>query len=97
MKSKSTWDYIRSQNHILPSPLANKLGVPVFRTVLANIMIHMRRYKNCRPQNDYENELIKNGIVVIPDFLPTEDFEKLKDEFEKTISRSEKVKIVNKN
>ena len=96
MKLKSTWDYIRSQNHIIPSPLANKLGIPVFRTVLANILINLRRFKNCRPQDNYENELIKNGIVVIPDFLPTEDFSKLKDEFEKTLSTSKKVKIVNK-
>lgn len=93
---KSTWDYIVSQNHIVPSPLANKLGVPVFRTLVADILIKLRRFKNCRPKNDFENQLIKNGIVVIPNFLPDEDFKELKSDFDKNISSSEKVKITRK-
>lgn len=92
----STWDYILSKNHIVPSPLANKLGVPVLRTIVANMLIQLRRYKNCRPRNDYEAELIKNGIVVIPDFLPTEDFKQLKQEFDVMISQSENVKVTQK-
>ena len=93
---KSTWDYIVSQNHIVPSPWANKLGVPVFRTLVADILIKLRRFKNCRPKNDFENQLIKNGIVVIPNFLPDEDFKELKSDFDKNISSSEKVKITRK-
>ena len=93
---KRTWDYIVSQNHIVPSPLANKLGVPVFRTLVADILIKLRRFKNCRPKNDFENQLIKNGIVVIPNFLPDEDFKELKSDFDKNISSSEKVKITRK-
>ena len=96
MTSKSTWNYIVSQNYNVPSPLANKLGVPVLRTIVANMLIQLRRYKNCRPRNDYEAELIKNGIVVIPDFLPTEDFKQLKQEFDVMISQSENVKVVQK-
>ena len=91
---KSTWDYIVSQNHIVPSPLANKLGVPVFRTLVADILIKLRRFKNCRPKNDFENQLIKNGIVVIPNFLPDEDFKELKSDFDKNISSSEKVNLL---
>ena len=56
--TKSAWNYIVSQNHILPSPLANKLGVPVLRTLLADILIKLRRLKNCRPKDDYK-KLIK--------------------------------------
>ena len=51
-KAKSTWNYIVSQNHIVPSPLANRLGVPVIRTFLADILIKLRRFKNCRPENN---------------------------------------------
>ena len=76
--TKSAWNYIVSQNHILPSPLANKLGVPVLRTLLADILIKLRRLKNCRPKDDYEKKLIEDGIVVIPNFLPDEDFKNLK-------------------
>ena len=95
-KAKSTWNYIVSQNHIVPSPLANRLGVPVIRTLLADILIKLRRFKNCRPENNYEKQLIKDGIVVIPNFLPNEDFKELKREFDNNISSSEKVEIVRK-
>tara|TARA_B100000780_G_C21036833_1_gene415855 strand:+ start:108 stop:389 length:282 start_codon:yes stop_codon:yes gene_type:complete len=79
---KDTWNHIRSQNHMIPSPLANKLGVPVLRTIFANTLIQLKRFKNCRPRNNHEKDLIKNGFVVIPNFLPTEDFKKLKQEFD---------------
>ena len=94
--TKSAWNYIVSQNHILPSPLANKLGVPVLRTLLADILIKLRRLKNCRPKDDHEKKLIEDGIVVIPNFLPDQDFKELKSEFDNNISISENVKIVKK-
>ena len=94
--TKSAWNYILSQNHIVPSPLANKIGVPVLRTLLADILIKLRRLKNCRPKDDYEKKLIGDGIVVIPNFLPDEDFKELKSEFDNNISISENVKIVKK-
>lgn len=96
METFNTWNYIRSQNHIIPSPTANKVGVPVFRTIFANLLIQMRRFKNCLPKDEHEAKLIEEGIVVIPDFLPTEEFKKLKHEFNTEISKSENTKIVNK-
>ena len=94
--TKSAWSYIVSQNHIVPSPLANKIGVPVLRTLLADILIKLRRLKNCRPKDDHEKKLIEDGIVVIPNFLPEEDFKELKSEFDNNISITENVKIVKK-
>ena len=94
--TKSAWNYIVSQNHIIPSPLANRLGVPVFRTLIADMLIRFRRFKNCRPKDDFENQLIKNGIVVIPNFLPDEEFKELKNEFDNNISSSENVETVRK-
>ena len=96
MKLKSTWDYILSQNHILPSPLANKLGVPVLRTILANMIINLRRYKNYRAQSVDERSLIKNGIIVIENFLPCEEFNQLKQEFYLALSKYENKKTVKK-
>lgn len=86
MNNKSLWDYIVSKGHYLPSPLANRLGIPVLRTIIANLIIQIRRFKNCRPKNDYEKTLIKEGIVVIPDFLPEEEFRQLKKEINNGIS-----------
>ena len=78
-----------SKNHILPSPTANKMGVPILRTILGNLGIILRRYKNCRPITSYEKDLIKNGIVIIPNFLPDEEFQKLKKEFLEIISKTD--------
>ena len=44
--------------------------MPVLRTVLANMIIHLRRYKNYRAKSVDERSLIKNGILVIENFLP---------------------------
>ena len=60
--TKSAWNYIVSQNHIVPSPLANRLGVPVIRTFLADILIKLRRLKNCRPK---ENSSKSKGICMV--------------------------------
>ncbi len=97
MNKKSLWDYIVSKNHIIPSPLGNKLGIPVLRTVLADLIIKLRRFKNCRPKNDYEKKLIKDGIVVIPNFLPEEEFQKLKKEFDTLTLGSTKDSVITKN
>ena len=82
MIKKSLWHYIISKNHIIPSPLGNKFGIPVLRTILADLIIKLRRFKNCRPKSYYENKLIEDGIVVIPNFLPEEEFQLLKNEFD---------------
>ena len=97
MSKNSLWDYIVNKNHIIPSPLGNKLGIPVLRTILANLIIKIRRLKNCRPKNDYENKLIEDGIVVIPNFLPEEEFQQLKKEFDTMILDSAKDSIITKN
>ncbi len=96
MKRMNTWNYIRSQNHILPSPIANKIGIPVLRTVFANMLIRMRRIKNCLPKDNLEIQLLKEGIIVIPNFLPQEEFNRLKNEFNSEISNSDKIKVVKK-
>ena len=95
MNNKSLWNYIINKGHILPSPLANRLGIPVLRTILANLIIRIRRFKNCRPKNDYEKTLIKDGIVVIPDFLPEEEFRQLKKEINDGISDQKEVIVSN--
>ena len=97
MSKNSLWDYIVSKNHVIPSPLGNKLGIPVLRTILANSIINIRRLKNCRPKNEYENRLIEDGIVVIPNFLPEEEFLNLKKEFDSITLDSAEDPVITKN
>jgi len=96
MSGKSLWDYFRGKNHILPSPTANKIGLPVVRTFLSDILIKLRRLKNCRPKSIYEKQLINDGIVIIPNFLPSKEFIKLKEEYNQIILNSQKIKIKEK-
>ena len=86
IEKNSLWNFILSKNHILPSPTANKIGIPILRTIFSNLGIILRRLKNCRPITVYEKDLIKNGIVVIPNFLPDDEFQNLKKEFSRVIT-----------
>ena len=89
----SLWNFIMSKTHILPSPMANKLGVQLIRIILTNFLILLRRFKNCRPRTNYEKKLINEGIVVIPNFLPENEFLELKKEINEVISKSNENKI----
>ena len=81
------WEEFFSKKHTLSSKLLNNLGLPVLRTILTNSLINFRRYKNCRPKDGFELELLKNGIITIPNFLPTNEFLDLKKEFSELISK----------
>ena len=96
MESKNLWNYFFSKNHILPSPIANKIGLPVVRTFVSDILIKLRRFKNCRPKSIYEKQLINDGIVVIPNFLPSQEFIKLKEEYNQIFLNSQNLKIKEK-
>tara|TARA_A100001234_G_C12632796_1_gene388953 strand:+ start:263 stop:1156 length:894 start_codon:yes stop_codon:yes gene_type:complete len=91
IEKKSLWNFILSKNHIIPSPVANKIGIPVIRTILSNLLIMIRRFKNCKPETSYEKKLIKDGIVVIPNFLPENEFNQLKKEFNKIILQNNNI------
>lgn len=86
-EKNNLWNFILSKNHIIPSPIANKIGVPVIRTILSNLAVNLRRVKNCRPKTVHEKKLLSNGIVVIPNFLPDDEFQDLKKEFNQIISK----------
>lgn len=96
MENKNLWNYFVSKNHILPSPIANKIGLPAIRTFISDILIKLRRFKNCRPKSVYEKQLINDGIVVIPNFLPAQEFIKLKKEYEQIFLTSQNLKIKEK-
>ena len=97
---KNIFEEFFSKKYNLSSVFLNKLGAPVLRNILKNFLIKLRRYKNHKPKNDFELELVKNGIITIPNFLPNNDFEDLKKEFKFLISqkkdedRVQNVKII---
>lgn len=92
---KNTFNEFFSKKYNLSSVFLNKLGAPVIRNILTNSIINLRRYKNHKPKNDLELELVKNGIISIPNFLPNNDFEDLKKEFKFLISQKKDEDRVN--
>jgi hypothetical protein len=87
LEPKNTFEEFFSKKHNLSSVFLNKLGAPVLRNILINSIINLRSYRNRKLKNDFELELIKNGIILIPNFLPNNDFENLKKEFKFLISQ----------
>lgn len=63
-------------------PILNLLGYHVLRTIFLNAIFALskKRYSNNEKSNLILNELIKTGIVVIPNFFPEEVFKKIKAE-----------------
>ena len=95
-KNKNLWDYLISKNHIFPSPIANKIGLPAVRTLVSDILIKLRRFKNCRPKSIYEKQLLNDGIVIIPNFLPSQEFIKLKEEYKEVFLNSQNLETIEK-
>jgi hypothetical protein len=64
----------------IESPLLNRLGAQVFRTVAARAMYNAKG----RPKDPFFrskfDELHRNGVLIWPDFLPEADFRKLENE-----------------
>ncbi len=63
--------------------IANTLGLHVFRTLFLNIW-RMKPKKVRKEISGYVKTLDRDGIVVIPDFFPKEQFEAIKKEFDET-------------
>ena len=84
---KNRFEEFFSKKHVLSSSFLNKMGFPVLRTLLTNSLIKLRSFRNFKIKNDFELELINNGIIVIPNFLPKAEFEELKKEFTFLISK----------
>lgn len=65
--------------------IANMLGYHVLRTVWLNIW-RLKPKKVRKEIKQYVDTLEKDGILVIPDFFPKEQFEEIKKEFDDTYS-----------
>ncbi|MEO8665964.1 MAG: phytanoyl-CoA dioxygenase family protein [Ignavibacteria bacterium] len=65
--------------------IANTLGFHILRTIFLNIW-RMRPKKVSKEISEYVKTMDRDGIVVIPDFFPKEQFEEIKKEFDETYS-----------
>lgn len=63
--------------------LANTLGLHIFRTLFLNIW-RMKPKKVRKEIQQYVDVLDKDGILVIPDFFPKDQFDAIKREFDET-------------
>ena len=98
IEKNSLWNFILSKNHILPSPTANKIGIPILRTIFSNLGIILRRLKNCRPITVHEKDLIKDFIK---SYLKDDDVNEILNKAEKIENNSNQLlnytNIIKKN
>ena len=61
---------ILSDQKTVPSPLLNRLGLQVFRTITAHGLYRLRRPAIPHPYSGHIAALRRDGIVMIENFLP---------------------------
>ena len=72
---------ILSGRKTIANPVLNRLGLQVARTMTAHGLYHLRSVPTPNRYKDQVETLRRDGIVVINDFLPREDFEAVRGEF----------------
>ncbi|MFI0843151.1 phytanoyl-CoA dioxygenase family protein [Mesorhizobium sp. IMUNJ 23232] len=72
------------------NPLANRMGLHVGRILLATAFDRFRRLRNIPHRDDrvWIQQLRRDGVVAIPDFLPSDEFARMRDEIVGTIRDS---------
>ncbi len=75
--------------------LLNRLGLQVFRLGAKHIVWMLRRWSVTEDVRCYVDELMRGGVVVIPNFLTAEQFEAVKSEFDRSRDK-EKVSRYNR-
>jgi hypothetical protein len=78
-------DYFREPRDIvIGGPIVNRLGLQVARTSLDHLLWLARRSEVSSDIRDAYETISRDGIVVIPDFLPSHDFDALLSEHERS-------------
>ena len=71
----------------------NRLGIQAFRVWLAEKRYSLRPKSQDEDVKDYMEQLSRDGIIVIPDFLPAEDFALLENECYEALKKEERSNI----
>jgi len=88
----STLEFARkcfSTQKLIDVQILNVLGLQVVRVILARIAVIVRRWRVPERSNPYARELAKRGCVMIENFLPDEEFQEVRREFERAFSDPE--------
>jgi hypothetical protein len=72
---------IFGENKVVDSKLLNFLGVQVQRTLAARLIYNLRHASMDKAIKDKVDELRCEGIVLLPDFLPSDHFEGVRREY----------------
>lgn len=80
-EQKSLLAEILSERKTIASPVLNRLGLQVARTMTAHGLYHLRSVRTPNRYKDQVETLRRDGIVIINDFLPREEFEAVRGEF----------------
>lgn len=77
-----SWPVVRvfSKDKLVDSPLLNRLGVQPFRVWLANAIYHAKSYPVDASVAEPVERLMQEGLIMIEDFLPDDEFRRLNDE-----------------
>ncbi|MEM6335521.1 MAG: phytanoyl-CoA dioxygenase family protein [Bacteroidota bacterium] len=69
-----------SGDKIVDAPLLNRMGMQVARAVTARTLFNLRPADVHAPHRGYIDQLRSDGVFAIPDFLPGDQFERLRAE-----------------
>lgn len=84
---KSLWNQILSDQKLVSSPMLNRLGLQVMRSTLAHGLYSLRAYPTPPEVQADVRTLQRDGILILPDFLPQEQFDRLHTEFFETAAQ----------
>jgi hypothetical protein len=77
----SLWKQIMSDAKIVPNPTLNRLGLQVVRSTLSHGMYNLRPHTVPGDVKTEVDTLRRDGILILPNFLPQDAFDRLHTEF----------------
>lgn len=77
----SLWRQIMSDAKLVPNPTLNRLGLQVMRSTLSHGLYNLRPYPVPADVKSEVDMLRRDGILILPNFLPQPDFDRLHAEF----------------
>lgn len=84
---KSLVSEILSEQKLIASPTLNRLGLQVARTMAAHGLYNLRNIQTPKRFKEQVETLRRDGIVIVNDFLPPEEFQAVRGEFFDTYDR----------
>jgi hypothetical protein len=80
---------IFSSRKFVRSPVLNRLGAQVLRAAVAEAWLRLRRFARYPSLTPEQRKFVEEGVIIVPNFLSSADFERLKGEFERVFATPE--------